>query len=110
MQVTKEYKEEIKKLRKIPVRKAELSSAIVINCPIGALKLHDAHRALYVATSSFVELSSKQQTIIKIIKKFEADMKEMFEKSDSMSKEEILDRVRELSLEKIETEPTHVKV
>lgn len=110
MQITKEYREEIKKLRKVPVRKAEASSAIVINCPIGSLKLHDAHRALYIATSSFVELASKQKTIIEIIKKFEKDIKEMFEKVDSMTKEEILDRVRGLALEKVDASVIPLKI
>ncbi len=110
MQLTKEYREEIKKLRKVPVRKAEASSAIVVNVPIGSLKLHDAHRALYIATSSFVELASKQKTIVEIIKKFETDMKEMFEKADSMTKEEILNRVRELALEKIPETPEKIQI
>lgn len=110
MRVIKEYREEIKKLRKVPVRKAEASSAIVVNVPIGSLKLHDAHRALYIATSSFVELASKQRIIIEIIKKFEKDMKEMMEKADSMTKEEILNRVKELALEKVENPETHLQI
>ncbi len=101
MQITKEYKEEIKKLKKVPVRKAEASSAVVVNCPIGALKLHDAHRALYIATSSFVELAAKQKNIVEVIQKFQKDIEVMFTKTDKMTKEQILERVKELVIKKV---------
>ncbi len=102
MQLTKQYREEIKKLKKIPARQAEAQSAIVVNVPIGALGLHDSHRALYLATSSFVELSKKQKNIVEVIQKFQKDIEELFTKADKMTKEQILERVKELVIEKIE--------
>ena len=64
VQILPRIKDQLKTLRKIPYNSIKKKPAGVVDVAIGQLKPHDMARALFVVTSSFAELTHKQDVII----------------------------------------------
>lgn len=92
-------KEQLKILRKISYNRIKRIPAGVVDLQIGQLKPHDMARALFVVTSAFAELTHKQDVIMKVLKQTTEDIKKLIDQSKDLSKEQVVDMIKQITLE-----------
>ena len=87
-------------LGKIKLSQADNGSAIVVDVRIGDLSWKDLKRAMYLVSTSFIELTYKQKVIVDVIKNTQKQVEEALNNKD-LSREELELKIRELILEEL---------
>ena len=97
--INPKLKNQLKTLRLIKYGMVKKCSAGVVDMAIGMMKPHDIARCLFVVTNSFGELSAKQQAIMNVLKTTTEEVKKLVEDSPNMTKEEVVAKIKALTLE-----------
>ena len=99
VQINPRVKEQLKILHKISYNLAKRAPAGVVDVPIGQLKPHDIARGLFVVSTSFAELTHKQDVIIKSLKEIMEDVRTLIKQAPDLEKEEIIKIITKIVLD-----------
>lgn len=81
-------REQLKKLRQVPVEKIRGFNTPIINIPIGNLSEKDAHRALYVLSSTLISVRDQTNKLAEIFDGRETNIKKLIEKYEKITWED----------------------
>lgn len=97
-------KAQLKELKVLKMGMVEKEPAGVVSLRIGELKPNDCARALYVTKRAYMDVSQRNKEIMETLKMTVDEIKELVKISEKMSKEQILEEIKRITLEPEETE------
>ena len=87
--------EQLTKLKNVPIDKIRGLRSVVVDVPIGDLSLKNAQRAVYVLSSTLVNVRNTTNKLVEIFEKRESKIKELIEKYEK-DESEIINELKEL--------------
>ena len=83
LKLSPKIQEQLSKLKKIPVEKIRGFMTPIVDIPIGELSLKMSHRALYVLSSTLINVRNQTNKLVEIFEKREIKIKKLIEKYES---------------------------